>query len=106
MKHDETFSSEEWLRYTRHIQLPQISVEGQTKLKNSHALIVGVGGLGCPVALYLAAAGVGTITLIDHDDVDITNLQRQILFNVDDIGRKKALAAKIHLQNLNSNIKL
>jgi len=98
------FNADEWHRYTRHIQLPQIGAIGQTKLKNAHVLIVGAGGLGSPVALYLAAAGVGTITIIDGDHVELTNLQRQILFNTNDIGHSKALIAKEKLLALNPEI--
>ncbi|MFT5083951.1 MAG: molybdopterin/thiamine biosynthesis adenylyltransferase/rhodanese-related sulfurtransferase [Lentisphaeria bacterium] len=99
-----TFSPAEWLRYTRHIQLPNFGVEGQTALKNAHVLIVGMGGLGSPVALYLAAAGVGKMTIVDGDIVDLTNLQRQIIFTMDDIGEVKASAAKMRLLALNPNI--
>jgi molybdopterin/thiamine biosynthesis adenylyltransferase/rhodanese-related sulfurtransferase len=98
------FSAEEWLRYTRHLQLPQIGVTGQKKLKRSRVLIVGAGGLGSPVALYLAAAGVGQITIIDGDHVDVTNLQRQIIFTTDQVGKSKALCAKERLLALNPSI--
>lgn len=98
------FSAEEWLRYTRHLQLPQIGVVGQKKLKRSRVLIVGAGGLGSPVALYLAAAGVGQITIIDGDHVDVTNLQRQIIFTTDQVGKSKALCAKERLLALNPSI--
>ncbi len=98
------FSSEEWLRYTRHLQLPQIGVSGQKKLKQSKVLIVGAGGLGSPVALYLAAAGVGHITIVDGDYVDVTNLQRQIIFTTDQVGKSKALCAKERLLALNPSI--
>jgi adenylyltransferase/sulfurtransferase len=98
------FSSDEWLRYTRHLQLPQIGVSGQRKLKQAKVLIVGAGGLGSPVSLYLAAAGVGKITIIDGDDVDITNLQRQIIFTTDQIGKSKALCAQERLLALNPSI--
>jgi molybdopterin/thiamine biosynthesis adenylyltransferase/rhodanese-related sulfurtransferase len=100
------FSSEEWLRYTRHLQLPQIGVSGQKKLKQSKVLIVGAGGLGSPVALYLAAAGVGQITIVDGDYVDVTNLQRQIIFTTDQVGKSKALCAKARLLALNPSIKV
>ncbi|WP_096085280.1 HesA/MoeB/ThiF family protein [Agaribacterium haliotis] len=101
---DMEFSGDEWLRYTRHIQLPQFGLEGQQKLKHKKVLIVGAGGLGSPVALYLAAAGVGTLSLIDHDDVDISNLQRQILFTHSDVGLNKAERGKKHLNALNNDI--
>lgn len=100
------FSPNEWLRYTRHIQLPKVGAAGQSKLKNSHVLIIGSGGLGSPVALYLAAAGVGTLTLIDHDEVDLTNLQRQILFTEESIGKRKAKAGAEQLAKLNSTLQI
>lgn len=91
------FSDDELLRYSRHILLPQIDIAGQHRLRASHALIVGAGGLGCPVALYLAAAGVGTITVADGDKVELSNLQRQIGHQTDAIGRYKcdSLAARM-----------
>jgi adenylyltransferase/sulfurtransferase len=100
------FSEDEWLRYTRHLQLPQIGIEGQTKLKQAHVLIVGAGGLGSPVSLYLAAAGVGRITIVDGDSVDLTNLQRQIIFEESQLGLSKALCARERLLNLNSAIEV
>ena len=101
---DTLFSASEWLRYTRHVQLPQVGAEGQIKLKNARVLIVGVGGLGCPVSLYLAAAGVGSITVVDGDTVDVSNLQRQILFNTKQVGEGKAESAKQVLMALNPEI--
>lgn len=98
------FSENEWLRYSRHIQLPQVGAEGQTKLKNARVLMIGLGGLGSPVSLYLAAAGVGSLTLIDGDTVDVTNLQRQILFGANDVGTLKTDAAKRRLSDLNADI--
>ena len=89
------------LRYGRHILLPEIDVGGQQKLLNSHALIIGLGGLGSPVAMYLAAAGVGHLTIADDDSVDLSNLQRQILHTSKDIGRKKTDSAFDTLQDLN-----
>src|SRR5256885_11205186 len=80
---------EELVRYSRHILLPQVGQEGQRTLKNSRALLVGAGGLGSPVALYLAAAGVGTIGLVDFDSVDLSNLHRQILHGSAGIGRSQ-----------------
>ena len=82
-------NDEDLLRYSRHILLPQIGIEGQEKLLAAHVLIVGAGGLGSPVALYLASAGVGRITICDGDDVDHTNLQRQIIHRTDAVGRRK-----------------
>ncbi|RLA43865.1 MAG: hypothetical protein DRR06_11065 [Gammaproteobacteria bacterium] len=81
------FSANEWLRYTRHIQLPQIGVGGQTRLQQSRVLVIGCGGLGSPVLLYLAAAGVGQLTAVDGDVVELTNLQRQIIYTEEDLGR-------------------
>ena len=98
------FSEEEWLRYTRHIQLEGFGALGQTKLKSAHVLIIGLGGLGCPVSLYLAAAGVGQLTLVDGDLVEVTNLQRQILYIEEDVGKSKSVAAKHRLNTLNSEI--
>lgn len=86
--------------------LPEIGTQGQEKLQAAKVLIVGVGGLGSPIALYLAGAGVGTIGLIDHDVVDISNLQRQVLYNETEIGSPKALSAKRHLEQLNSDIRI
>ncbi|WP_295803692.1 ThiF family adenylyltransferase, partial [uncultured Microbulbifer sp.] len=81
------------LRYSRQILLPQIDIDGQQRLLDSRVLIVGVGGLGSPVALYLAAAGVGQVVLADPDQVDLTNLQRQIIHHAVDIGRDKVASA-------------
>jgi molybdopterin/thiamine biosynthesis adenylyltransferase len=94
------------LRYSRHILLPQIGVEGQEKLLAARALIVGAGGLGSPIALYLAAAGVGHITLCDGDTVDLTNLQRQIAHHSRSIGHNKALSARDSMAALNPEIEL
>lgn len=92
------------LRYSRQILLPQVDVAGQQRLLDSRVLIVGLGGLGSPVALYLAAAGVGHLVLADHDQVDLTNLQRQIIHHTADIGRAKVDSAGDHLQALNPQI--
>ena len=94
----------EQLRYKRHLMLPQIDEAGQEKIKNSKVLVVGAGGLGCPVALYLAAAGVGTIGLIDFDVVDQSNLQRQVLYSEKDVGKSKVHMARERLVQLNSNV--
>lgn len=94
------------MRYDRQIMLLEIGEEGQHKLKKAKVLIVGVGGLGSPIALYLAGAGVGTIGLIDDDVVSITNLQRQILYTEKDLNKPKALCAAEKLSNLNSEIKI
>jgi adenylyltransferase/sulfurtransferase len=91
----------ELLRYSRHILLNEMGIEGQAQIRAGHVLIIGVGGLGCPAAQYLASAGVGTLTLVDHDNVDDTNLQRQVLYRAADVGRPKAIAARDFLHALN-----
>lgn len=98
------FSKEELARYDRHIIIPDFGFEAQKKLKAAKVLVVGSGGLGSPSLLYLAAAGVGTIGIIDFDVVDDSNLQRQVLFGVDEIGKPKVEAAKKRLQSLNPHI--
>lgn len=103
---DPIFSNEELARYSRHILLPEFNIEGQRKLKQSRVLIVGAGGLGCPMLLYLAAAGVGTIGIVDFDVVDQSNLHRQVLFTVKDIGKPKAKIAAKKLKKLNPEIKI
>ena len=92
------------LRYSRHILLPQIGYEGQDKLVNSRALIVGAGGLGSPAALYLAAGGVGQLTICDFDVVDLTNLQRQIIHTTQSVGINKAVSAKQTLFEINPEV--
>lgn len=92
------------LRYSRHIMLPQIEYDGQEKLTQSHALIIGAGGLGAPVAMYLAAAGVGTLTISDFDHVELTNLQRQIIHTTAAVGLNKALSAQATIANLNPEV--
>lgn len=99
-------TDDELLRYSRHILLTQIDIEGQQRLKNSRVLIVGAGGLGTPVALYLAAAGVGCIDIADFDQVDVSNLQRQVLYRTEDIGRSKAYTAQQRMQQLNPLIQV
>jgi adenylyltransferase/sulfurtransferase len=94
------------LRYSRHILLPQIGIEGQTQLLSSRVLILGMGGLGSPVAMYLAASGVGHLTLVDHDNVDLTNLQRQIVHTTDRVGQPKVASAAESLRALNPEIKI
>ncbi len=93
-------------RYSRHILLPEVGEEGQIRLLQSKALIVGAGGLGSPAALYLAAAGVGTIGIVDFDVVDTTNLQRQILHNIDRVGQSKVESARETLASLNPDVKI
>ncbi len=92
------------LRYSRHILLPQIGYEGQNQLVNSHVLIVGAGGLGAPAALYLAAGGVGKLTICDFDVVDLTNLQRQIIHTTQSVGVNKAVSAQLTLQAINPEV--
>ena len=94
------------LRYSRHILLSQIGVEGQEKLLAARALIIGAGGLGSPIALYLASAGVGKITICDGDDVDLTNLQRQIVHRTDSVGRNKADSARATLAAINPEVEV
>jgi sulfur-carrier protein adenylyltransferase/sulfurtransferase len=101
-----TFSQQELARYARHFALPDFGMEGQIKLKNSRVLVVGAGGLGCPVLLYLAAAGVGHIGIIDGDVVDDSNLQRQVLYTIADVGKPKAVAAKERLLAMNPHINI
>ena len=91
-------SKEELQRYSRHILMIDFGIEAQQKLKNARVLVVGAGGLGCPCLLYLNAAGVGTIGISDDDVVSLSNLQRQVLYNTEDIGKKKNLTAKRHLE--------
>lgn len=91
-------------RYDRQIQLKEVGPEGQEKLRNAKVLLVGVGGLGCPAAMYLAGAGVGTIGLMDHDKVDVSNLHRQVLFQESDVGQSKAMVAKKRLEKQNSEV--
>jgi molybdopterin/thiamine biosynthesis adenylyltransferase/rhodanese-related sulfurtransferase len=99
-------SKEEVLRYSRHLIMPEVGMEGQLKLKQAKVLCIGTGGLGAPLGLYLAAAGVGRIGLVDFDTVDSTNLQRQILFSTSDVGRPKIAAAADRLRGLNPDIQI
>jgi len=94
------------LRYARHLLLDDIGVEGQQRLLRSHALIVGAGGLGSPVALYLGTAGVGRITVVDHDDVDLTNLQRQIAHDLSRVGQPKADSVCATVAAINPDVQL
>ena len=95
------FSKEELERYSRHLIIPEFNIEGQKKLKAARVLVIGTGGLGAPLLLYLAAAGVGTIGIVDFDVVDLSNLQRQVLFTTQDVGRPKVEAARERLSALN-----
>lgn len=97
---------EEIMRYSRHLLIPEVGLEGQRKLKNSSALIVGTGGLGSPVSLYLAAAGVGRIGLVDYDVVDKSNLQRQVIHGTSSLGKLKVESAKAKLLDLNPDIQI
>lgn len=101
-----SFTKEELGRYNRHIIIPDFGLEAQQKLKAAKVLVVGSGGLGSPVLLYLAAAGVGTIGIVDFDVVDDSNLQRQVLFGIDEIGKPKVEAAKRRLEGLNPHINI
>jgi len=94
------------LRYSRHILLPQIGIDGQQKLLDARVLVIGVGGLGSPVAMYLAASGVGHLTLVDPDNVDLTNLQRQIVHTTGTIGHRKIDSAAQQIKALNPDIEL
>src|SRR3954454_21091864 len=99
-------SHAEVLRYSRHLLLPEVGIAGQRKLKSARVLTVGAGGLGSPLSLYLAAAGVGTIGIVDFDVVDLTNLQRQIVHGTSTLGRSKLESAKARLTDLNPNLKV
>ncbi|HEX4543301.1 MAG TPA: molybdopterin-synthase adenylyltransferase MoeB [Candidatus Acidoferrum sp.] len=101
-----TLSKEEILRYSRHLIMPEVGMAGQLKLKNAKVLLVGTGGLGAPLGLYLAAAGVGRLGLVDFDVVDFTNLQRQVTFGTSDVGKSKSEAARARLSNLNPAIQI
>ncbi len=103
---DVTFSKEELSLYDRHLIIPHLGIEGQKKLKASRVLVIGAGGLGSPALLYLAAAGVGTIGIVDFDNVEVSNLHRQVLFGVEDVGKPKVEAAKRRLQSLNPHINI
>ena len=97
-------NDDQLLRYSRHILLDEVGVEGQQRLLDSHALVVGAGGLGSPVALYLGTAGVGRITIVDHDAVDLTNLQRQIAHNLERVGHPKAESARDAIAAINPEV--
>ena len=99
-------SKDEILRYSRHLIMPEVGMEGQLKLKQARVLMIGTGGLGAPLGLYLAAAGVGHLGLVDFDVVDYTNLQRQVTFGTSDVGRRKVEAARDRLANLNPAIEI
>ncbi|MGI8865663.1 MAG: ThiF family adenylyltransferase, partial [Rubrobacteraceae bacterium] len=97
-------SNEEIARYSRHLIMPEVALDGQKKLKAAKVLTIGAGGLGSPLAMYLAAAGVGTLGIVDFDVVDESNLQRQIIHGTSDVGRKKMESAKETIKNINPNV--
>jgi molybdopterin/thiamine biosynthesis adenylyltransferase len=99
-------NDEQLLRYSRHILLTEFGVEGQQRLREAHALVIGAGGLGCPAALYLAASGIGRMTIADADKVDLTNLQRQILYRTGSVGLPKVDAARATLAATNPDVEL
>jgi molybdopterin/thiamine biosynthesis adenylyltransferase/rhodanese-related sulfurtransferase len=98
------FLPEEMVRYSRHFRLPEVGTDGQTRLKRARVLLVGAGGLGSPAALYLAAAGVGTIGILDFDGVELSNLQRQIIHGTSDIGRAKTASAEERIHDINPHV--
>ncbi|HEY0818343.1 MAG TPA: HesA/MoeB/ThiF family protein [Rhizobacter sp.] len=99
-------NDDQLLRYSRHILLDELGIEGQRRLLDAHALVIGAGGLGSPVALYLGTAGVGRITIVDHDTVDLTNLQRQIAHDMSRVGRPKAESAKQSIGEINPEVQV
>jgi len=101
-----SLSNEEILRYSRHLIMPEVGMDGQLKLKNAKVLLIGTGGLGAPLGLYLAAAGIGRLGLVDFDVVDFTNLQRQVTFGSGDVGKPKTEAARARLSTLNTDIQI
>ena len=103
---DSELTQDQLTRYSRHLLLKEVGIEGQTKLLKAKVLLVGAGGLGCPAGLYLAAAGVGTLGIIDSDKVDLTNLQRQILHGLADVGRSKTESAKEAIRRINPDVKV
>lgn len=103
---DAALSPDELLRYSRHVVMPEVGLDGQLKLRQAKVLCIGAGGLGAPLSLYLAAAGVGRIGIVDFDSVDASNLQRQVLFSTSDIGRPKTEAAAERLRGLNPHVRI
>lgn len=99
-------NDDQLLRYSRHILLDELGVEGQQRILDGHVLMVGAGGLGSPVGLYLGTAGVGQITIVDHDEVDLTNLQRQIIHDMSRIGQPKALSAAASIAAINPGVRV
>ena len=105
-KTERPLSDEQLMRYSRHIMLPSMDIDGQERLWNARVLIIGLGGLGCAVSQYLAASGIGTITLVDDDTVDKTNLQRQVLHGESKVGQEKVESARASLSAINSEIEI
>src|SRR3981081_3911230 len=101
-----SLTNEEILRSSRQLIMPAVGMEGQLKLKNAKVLLIGTGGLGAPLGLYLAAAGIGHLGLVDFDVVDFTNLQRQVAFGTSDVGKPKSEATRARLSNLNPDIQI
>src|SRR5450759_5604416 len=101
-----TLSKDEILRYSRHLIMPEVGMEGQLKLKSASVLLIGAGGLGAPLGMYLAAAGIGRIGIVDFDVVDFTNLQRQVIHGTSDVGRKKLDSAADTLGEINPNVEV
>src|SRR6186713_2366215 len=101
-----TLNAEEIKRYSRHLIMPEVGMDGQRKLKTASVLCIGAGGLGSPAAMYLAAAGVGRIGIVDFDVVDFSNLQRQLLHGTPDVGRSKLESAKDRLNALNPHVQV
>src|SRR5580658_5847892 len=99
-------TNDEILRYSRHLIMPEVGMAGQLKLKKAKVLMIGAGGLGSPLALYLGAAGVGTLGIVDFDVVDFTNLQRQIAHTTKDVGRPKLDSVRQKLADMNSEVKV
>src|SRR6202790_884218 len=100
------FSNDEIARYSRHLIMPEVTLDGQKRIKAASILCIGAGGLGSPIALYLAAAGIGRMGLVDYDIVDFSNLQRQILHGTEDVGRKKLNSAKDRIKSINPNVQV
>src|SRR5512144_1835928 len=97
---------EEIRRYSRHLIMPEVGMAGQKKLKAASVLLIGAGGLGSPLAMYLAAAGIGRIGLVDYDVVDVTNLQRQVIHGTKDVGRPKLESARERIADINPNVQV
>src|ERR671937_259066 len=101
---DVSLTQPEFARYSRHVIMPEVGLDGQRKLKAAKVLVIGTGGLGSPLALYLAAAGVGTLGLVDYDVVDYSNLQRQVLHGTKDVGRSKLDSARDRIADINPGV--